>query len=108
MLQRFTSGLLHGDYHLSNVMYRHDGAELAAIVVWELATVGDPLLDMGWIMALWPDSDGLSPSEMRMTPWSGFASIDELVAHYKSGSSRDIHPNCAGTRSWPVTSWVLF
>lgn len=89
MPQRFTSGLLHGDYHLSNVMYRHDGAELAAIVDWELATIGDPLLDMGWIMALWPDSDGQSPSEMRVTPWSGFASIDELVAHYKSGSSRD-------------------
>jgi aminoglycoside phosphotransferase (APT) family kinase protein len=85
----FTPGLLHGDYHLANVMFRNDGPELAAIVDWELATTGDPLLDMGWIMATWPDVDGRTTSEIGITPWDGFPRIEELVARYQSGSSRD-------------------
>src|SRR3546814_1288559 len=45
--QSFKPGIIHGDYHLANVMYRFDGPELAAIVDWELTTIGDPLLDLG-------------------------------------------------------------
>jgi len=85
----FTPGLLHGDYHLSNVMYRGDGPELAAIVDWELTTIGDPLLDMGWIMATWADPQGNTTSENTIRPWDGFPPIEELVAHYATGSTRD-------------------
>jgi aminoglycoside phosphotransferase (APT) family kinase protein len=86
---RFTSGLLHGDYHLANVMFRNDGPELAAIVDWELATIGDPLLDMGWIMATWPEPDGRSISGNAIAPWDGFPRIEELLAHYASESTRE-------------------
>ena len=85
----FTPGLLHGDYHLANVMFRNDSGELAAIVDWELCTVGDPLLDMGWIMATWPDVIGQTTSEISIKPWDGFPLIEELVAHYAAGSDRD-------------------
>lgn len=85
----FEPGLMHGDYHLANVMFRNDGPELAAIVDWELTTIGDPLLDMGWIMATWPDADGRTTSEIGITPWDGFPRIEELVAHYAAGSARD-------------------
>jgi aminoglycoside phosphotransferase (APT) family kinase protein len=84
----FQPGLIHGDYHLANVMFRYDGPSLAAIVDWELATVGDPLLDMGWIMATWPGPDGRT-SGSHVTPWEGFPPIEELIAHYKTGSERD-------------------
>ncbi len=87
--QSFTPGLMHGDFHLANVMFRKDGPELAAIVDWELATIGDPLLDMGWLMATWPDEDGVTTSEIGITPWDGFARIEELVAHYAAASPRD-------------------
>ena len=87
--KHFTPGILHGDYHLSNVMFRNDSAELAAIVDWELCTIGDPLLDMGWIMATWPDIDGRTTSEIGITPWDGFPRIEELMAHYAANSSRD-------------------
>ncbi len=86
---RFTPGLLHGDYHLANVMFRNDGPQLAAIVDWELATIGDPLLDMGWIMATWPDREGHTTSEIGITPWTGFPEIEELIAYYAAGSPRD-------------------
>jgi aminoglycoside phosphotransferase (APT) family kinase protein len=85
----FTPGLMHGDYHLANVMFHNDGPELAAIVDWELATIGDPLLDMGWIMATWPDPDGRTTSEIAIEPWDGFPLIGDLVAHYAAGTSRD-------------------
>ncbi|MDE2362726.1 MAG: phosphotransferase family protein [Hyphomicrobiales bacterium] len=85
----FKPGILHGDYHLANVMYRHDGPELAAIVDWELATIGDPLLDMGWIMATWPDPDGSRTAGTFIDPWDGFPTIEELMAHYQAKSDRD-------------------
>lgn len=67
----FTPGLLHGDFHLSNVMFRHDGPEIAAVIDWELAAVGDPLLDLGWPLASWPDASGQGAGTIRVTPSSG-------------------------------------
>lgn len=84
----FTPGIMHGDYHLANVMYRHDGPQLAAIIDWELATIGDPLLDLGWVLATWPDGD--SASTVSVTPWQGFPSAAELVERYAAGSQRDL------------------
>src|SRR5262249_25592841 len=46
-------GILHGDYHLANVLFSPDGGELAAILDWELSTVGDPLLDLGQLLPTW-------------------------------------------------------
>ncbi|HYR14057.1 MAG TPA: phosphotransferase family protein, partial [Mycobacterium sp.] len=52
----FMPGLMHGDYQFANVMYRHRApAQLAAIVDWEMGTVGDPKLDLGWVVQSWPD-----------------------------------------------------
>jgi aminoglycoside phosphotransferase (APT) family kinase protein len=84
----FSPGLMHGDYHLANVMYRFDSGEVASIVDWELCTVGDPLLDMGWLMATWPSPDGTTTSAIIADPWSGFATIEELIDHYRQGSAR--------------------
>ena len=47
-------GILHGDPHLSNVLLRRDRPELAAFVDWEMCTIGDPLLDLGWMLICWP------------------------------------------------------
>ncbi|MBX3480834.1 MAG: phosphotransferase family protein [Caulobacter sp.] len=84
---RFRPGLIHGDYHLANVMYRHDSGELAAIVDWELASVGDPLLDLGWLMAMWPEPGAAAAP---VTPWDGFPTIEEVIARYGEGSGRDL------------------
>lgn len=87
--QDFTPGIIHGDYHLGNVMFRFDGPELAAIVDWELASIGDPLIDIGWLLATWPDpNDGMRPIT-QVEPWDGFPDALELVEHYSAGSHRD-------------------
>lgn len=86
----FRPGIIHGDYHLANVMYRHDSGELAAIVDWELTTIGDPLLDLGWLLATWPEPDGPSGAQIAVQPWWGFPSADELVEHYRVRTTRDM------------------
>ena len=85
----FRPGIMHGDYHLGNVMYRPDGPEIAAIVDWELATIGDPLLDLGWLLATWPDEDG-SNAVVGTAPWQGFPSRQNLIARYADRSDRDL------------------
>lgn len=88
--ESFMPGIIHGDYHLANVMYRNDSGELAAIVDWELTTIGDPLLDLGWLMATWPEGDPPAVDAVSVTPWSGFPSAPELIEHYRARTPRDL------------------
>ena len=88
--KRFNPGLIHGDYHLANVLYRYDSPKLAAIVDWELTTVGDPLLDLGWILATWPLEGHPSSEGTSVTPWHGFPTAAELVERYAAQTDRDM------------------
>lgn len=45
--------VVHGDYHLDNTLFRSDRPELAAVIDWELATIGDPLTDLGLLLMFW-------------------------------------------------------
>ena len=83
-------GVLHGDYHLANVLFRRDEPGLAAIVDWELCTIGDPLLDLGWLLATWPEEDGSGGGTVGITPWEGFPTTRELVARYAERSDRSV------------------
>ena len=86
----FQPGIIHGDYHLANVMYRHDSGDLAAIVDWELTTIGDPLLDLGWLMATWPEKAEPEVEDVSVKPWKGFPTAGELVQHYRPRTTRDL------------------
>lgn len=86
----FRAGIIHGDYHLANVMFRHDSGDLAAIVDWELSTIGDPLLDLGWLLATWPEGDAPADADVAVKPWEGFPTAAELVGHYGTLSDRDL------------------
>ena len=85
----WSAGLIHGDYHLANVMIREDGPEVAAVVDWELATVGDPLVDLGQLLATWCDDGGVA-SASTVLALPGFPRRSELVARYGAGSTRDL------------------
>ncbi len=88
----FIPGLMHGDYQFANVMYRHGApATMAAIVDWEMGTVGDPKLDLGWMVQSWPsDPDNPEPSEMGYVDMRGMPSRDDVVAHYAEVSGRQV------------------
>ncbi|WP_342787239.1 phosphotransferase family protein [Actinomadura decatromicini] len=84
---RWRPGILHGDYHLANLMYSFDGPEVAAIVDWEMCTIGDPLLDLGWLLATWPDRD--DPGAALAGPLGATGALpatDDLVATYAERS----------------------
>ena len=86
----FKPGILHGDYHLANVMYRNDAPELAAIVDWEMCTIGDPLLDLGWMLATWRYPGGQTVLNNPLMDAPGLPAPDELVAEYATNTSRDL------------------
>ncbi|MDL4770553.1 MULTISPECIES: phosphotransferase family protein [Thermomonosporaceae] len=76
-------GVMHGDYHLANLMYSHGGPGVAAIVDWEMCTIGDPLLDLGWLLATWPgDDDESAALAGPLGDAGGLPGPDELVAAY--------------------------
>jgi len=87
---RFDPGIIHGDYHMANVLYRPDSPAVAAVIDWELTTVGDPLLDLGWVLATWPGPDMEPTPSLNVQPWIGFPKAAELVDHYRAGSTRDL------------------
>lgn len=81
----YTPGIMHGDYQFANVMYAHGApARLVAIVDWEMATIGDPLLDVGWALLGY---DGENPrTEGFYADLAGMPTRSELLAHYEKVS----------------------
>ncbi|MEM7667289.1 MAG: phosphotransferase family protein [Pseudomonadota bacterium] len=86
----FTPGLIHGDYHLGNVIFPRDSGDVSAIVDWELSTIGDPLLDLGWLLATWPEGVEIQPEDVGVNPFTGFPSHAELIEAYSKLAARPI------------------
>jgi aminoglycoside phosphotransferase (APT) family kinase protein len=88
----YIPGLMHGDYQFANVMFRHGApARLAAIVDWEMGTVGDPKLDLGWMLQSWPDEGAAAGSAFSSyADLSGMPSRSALLAHYAQVSGRQV------------------
>ncbi|HEX8205870.1 MAG TPA: phosphotransferase family protein [Solirubrobacteraceae bacterium] len=86
--------IVHGDYRLGNVMFAASSpARLNAIFDWEMATIGDPLADLGYLCTLWVDRDDppLGMFELSaVTRQEGFPSRADLVARYEEASGRSM------------------
>jgi aminoglycoside phosphotransferase (APT) family kinase protein len=87
---KWTPGIMHGDYHAANVMFSRTGPEVVAIVDWEMCTIGDPLLDLGWLLATWRQPDGTAVFSHALGGQDGLASIDELFQRYAANTTRDL------------------
>ena len=83
-------GIMHGDYHFSNVMFAYDSARMAAIVDWEMCTIGDPLLDLGWLMATWPQPGRPGSVGSPLATAGGLCTPEEALAHYAERTTRDL------------------
>lgn len=82
-------GIMHGDAHLNNVMLRRDRPELAAFVDWEMCTIGDPLLDLGWMMVCWPTEPNTIDAGSELAALGGLATRAELLDAYATAGGRD-------------------
>lgn len=77
-----SSGLMHGDYSFPNVLFaRNLPVRIAAIVDWESCTIGDPLLDLGHLLAGWCDP-GEDRTYLRNANWRDMPNRAELAARY--------------------------
>ncbi|HEX4818706.1 MAG TPA: phosphotransferase family protein [Acidimicrobiales bacterium] len=88
----YIPGLMHGDYQFANVMFEHSTpARLAAIVDWEMGTVGDPKLDLGWVVQSWPE-DTMSDSARGggYVDMYGMPSKSDVLDHYQKVSGRQV------------------
>jgi aminoglycoside phosphotransferase (APT) family kinase protein len=88
----YIPGIMHGDYQFANVMYKNGApAQLAAIVDWEMGTVGDPKIDLAWVVQSWPD-DTSAPeaAESGYVNMQGMPSRDQMLAHYSKVSGRQV------------------
>jgi aminoglycoside phosphotransferase (APT) family kinase protein len=87
--------IVHGDYRLGNTMFAPtSSARLIAVLDWEMATIGDPLADLGYLCMMWSEAGdpegGLREHLGRVTRAEGFPTRAELIARYEEGSGRSM------------------
>jgi aminoglycoside phosphotransferase (APT) family kinase protein len=97
--------LVHGDYNLANLIVAPDG-DVRAILDWELATLGDPVADIGTLLCYWPESGDerlLERDPVTLLP--GFPGRTHLVEHYaQAATDRDL----SGLPFWrALATWKL-
>ncbi len=84
--------IVHGDYRIGNLMYApHSPARVVAILDWEMATLGDPLADLGYLTATYAEA-GSPSTPLDLTPvtrLAGFPNRAELVELYRQSSPLD-------------------
>jgi aminoglycoside phosphotransferase (APT) family kinase protein len=91
------TGIVHGDYRLDNLIVDPDTLRVAAVLDWEMATVGDPLTDLGLLLAYWNVLNSLqndvNPIGDGAGPQAGFPTGDELLQRYARSAplSDDLH-----------------
>lgn len=86
--------IVHGDYRLGNTMFAASApARLLAIFDWEMATIGDPLADVGYLCMMWSQADDPTGGMFDLgavTRAEGFPTRAELVARYEERSGRSM------------------
>jgi aminoglycoside phosphotransferase (APT) family kinase protein len=87
--------IVHGDYRLGNTMFAETPpAQLVAVFDWEMATIGDPLADVGYLCMFWTEAadpeGGLREHLGRVTRADGYPTRAELIARYEERSGRSM------------------
>ncbi len=96
-----TATIVHGDYRLGNTIFASTApARLVAVLDWEMATIGDPLADLGYMMIHWIQSgeDTGKFNLQSVTTLPGFPTRQELITRYEERSGRSMH-----ALNWYVT-----
>ncbi len=85
-------GIIHGDLQWPNAMFSHAAPRISALIDWELSTLGDPMLDLAWVLSSWrePGDPADGAAGPVVTPWDGFGGRAELVRLYGELTGRDM------------------
>jgi aminoglycoside phosphotransferase (APT) family kinase protein len=87
--------IVHGDFRLGNTLFASGApARLAAVLDWEMATIGDPLADLGYLCMMWTEAGdptgGMRDSLGAVTRAEGFPTRAEVIARYEQRSGRSM------------------
>jgi aminoglycoside phosphotransferase (APT) family kinase protein len=87
--------IVHGDFRLGNTLFAYGApARLEAVLDWEMATIGDPLADLGYLCMMWTDAGdpevGLREALGSVTRAEGFPTRGELISRYEERSGRSM------------------
>jgi len=87
--------IVHGDFRLGNTIFAAQApARLLAVLDWEMATIGDPLADLGYLCMMWTEqgdpAGGLREHLGKVTRAEGFPNRAELIARYEELSGRSM------------------
>jgi len=90
MPEQIGATIAHGDYRIGNFMVKDN--KVAAVLDWELCTLGDPLADVGYLLNWWYTADEveLGKGDGAPTAVGGFPTREELIAHYQKATGRDL------------------
>jgi aminoglycoside phosphotransferase (APT) family kinase protein len=91
------TAIVHGDYRLDNTIMSGDG-RIMAVLDWELCTLGDPLADVGTLLAYWAEDPGrrfpssavATMAQSAATALPGFPGRAEIASRYAASSGRDL------------------
>ena len=83
--------LVHNDFKLDNLMLSlDDPGRVEAVLDWEMATVGDPLVDLGLILCYWSMPSDPGGTKASLTTGPGWYTRQELVTRYAEKTGRDL------------------
>jgi aminoglycoside phosphotransferase (APT) family kinase protein len=81
--------LVHGDFHLRNLITSRETGEVVATLDWELSTLGDPLADMGTLLTYWPEPGETTGGDFAPSTLEGFPDRAEMARLYLEATGRD-------------------
>lgn len=82
--------IAHGDYRLGNCLTDLENNRIAAVLDWELCTLGDPLADLGYLGVYWADPEGNGQRSNDPTGAGQFPPYEQLVERYAARTGRDV------------------
>ena len=82
--------IAHGDYRLGNCLTDLENNRIAAVLDWELCTLGDPLADLGYLGVYWADPEGNGQRSNDPTGAGHFPPYEHLVERYAARTGRDV------------------
>jgi aminoglycoside phosphotransferase (APT) family kinase protein len=77
------SGIVHGDYRIDNMIFATAAPRVAAVLDWELSTLGDPIADLSYFLMSWvTEPEGRSGVMGMAGPATGIPTVEEMTARY--------------------------